>query len=170
MNAESDEEFDYTDGASAVEISNVLSSRPPALSRRDSIASQIGSAYDDAGSMAVFDGDNSVVIPSSVTTMHHERFISWDQRNREEPRRSRRLSTDSYRTGRMSPGHRRPSGEVIEAEPYFVGLPDGGEVVDDEEAERVSVRSRGSRRIPVRPRKSPSPPPAQTIPKSPICE
>ncbi|KDQ21478.1 hypothetical protein BOTBODRAFT_25926 [Botryobasidium botryosum FD-172 SS1] len=159
MNVGSDgeEPFDYTDGASAAEISHVLSSRPPALSRRDSIASQIGSAYDDSGATAIFDGDNSVVVPSSVTTMHHERFINWDYRNREEPRRTRRMSTDSFRTGRPS-----AEIEVIEPEPYLVGMPGGEEVgVEDDEVERVSVRSRGSRRV--RRRKSPSPPPTRSV-------
>ena len=76
-------EYDYTDGASPREISHALSEsefRP--RPRRDS---QVGSAYDDEDgnpSSAIYDGYVAGTIPSSVTSMHHDRVILWNPESR----------------------------------------------------------------------------------------
>ncbi|KZV69563.1 hypothetical protein PENSPDRAFT_753310 [Peniophora sp. CONT] len=75
--------FDYTEGASAIDISNAVTKNRRA--RRDSQYSQ---AYEESGSM--FDGPGHSVIPSSVSRMGHRRSLS------------RRQSEDSQATG-----HRR---------------------------------------------------------------
>jgi len=84
MSSEPERTFDYTDGASPVEIQDALAeraSRPRA--RRES---QIGSGYgrrlsrsmsgfrddDELADGAVFDGPGSVNFPSSVSKMRHE--------------------------------------------------------------------------------------------------
>ncbi|KAG8905466.1 hypothetical protein FRB99_008907 [Tulasnella sp. 403] len=65
--------YDYTDGASALEIRQVLSAQRSR--RRDS---QVGSAYDDDGGGAVFGGPSASLVPSSVSTMHYNR--PWGRR------------------------------------------------------------------------------------------
>lgn len=99
---EGHEQHDYTEGASNVEISAIISSQQPIpRARRDS---QVGSAYDDDGG-AVFDGEGSVVIPSSITNMRRERSIDWGGRRRRSISRGRR-SMDSSRPK----FHRKSSG------------------------------------------------------------
>lgn len=73
--------FDYTEGASAIDISNAV-----AKSRRARRDSQYSQAYEESGSM--FDGPGHSVIPSSVSRMGHHRSLS------------RRRSEDSQATGR----------------------------------------------------------------------
>lgn len=68
------ERYDYSEGASPIEIKEALSSQK--RNRRDS---QVGSAYDDDGAGAVFGGPAAGVVPSSITTMHHDR--SWRRRS-----------------------------------------------------------------------------------------
>lgn len=120
---------DYADGASAVEIDEVLASSQPIPGARQRRDSQVGSAYDDDGtgsvSGAIWDGYGAQAIPSSVTSMHHERIIAWG--------RDRRASTSSRRprirrgdSGTSSYIRRRDSGEPDEIE-------DGGVVIDSDE-------------------------------------
>ncbi|KAG9039815.1 hypothetical protein FRB95_007242 [Tulasnella sp. JGI-2019a] len=100
--------YDYSEGASPVEIREALSTQK--RGRRDS---QVGSAYDDDGAGAVFGGPAAAVLPSSVTTMHHDRpwrrrssdarsRISVSRRESEEIRRPlafRRRSSDRMSSG-----------------------------------------------------------------------
>ncbi|KAG8864475.1 hypothetical protein FRB96_004978 [Tulasnella sp. 330] len=100
--------YDYSEGASPVEIKEALSSQ-----RRGRRDSQVGSAYDDDGAGAVFGGPAAAVLPSSVTTMHYDRpwrrrssdarsRVSVSRRESEEIRRPlafRRRSSDRISTG-----------------------------------------------------------------------
>lgn len=144
--AEQDQPYDYADGASAVEIDLALSEAQPILATRQRRDSQVGSAYDDDGegsvSGAIFDGYGAHAIPSSVTSMHHDRVIAWG--------RDRRISTSSRRpsirrdTASTSHFRRRDSVE-LPAEP------DDAVFASDDEAGgspsedgRPSIRSRSS--------------------------
>ncbi|KAF8326561.1 uncharacterized protein EI90DRAFT_3069674 [Cantharellus anzutake] len=93
--------FDYADGTSPSEINDVLAQGSFSMSRtrRDS---QVGSSYgaedSEHTSTAIFDGYGAGAIPSSVTSMHHDRVITWT--------RDRRTSTSSRNKYYSS---RRPS-------------------------------------------------------------
>ncbi|KAG8888424.1 hypothetical protein FRC00_000081, partial [Tulasnella sp. 408] len=89
--SDGEQPYDYTEGASAIEINQVLEART--RRRRDS---QVGSAYDDDGSGAVFGGPSAGIVPSSVSTMHYDR--PW----------ARRRSSDAFSRTSL---HRRQSGE-----------------------------------------------------------
>jgi cation-transporting ATPase 13A2 len=149
--ASSDEEVhDYTGGASAVEISQALSSGGATFyrSRRDS---QVGSAYDDDGGGAIFDGLGSVNIPSSVTSMHHERMISF--RSSRSFSRSRDFHTRRMSSNRPSLSGRRSSGDAP-TDPLIAGeeveSPEEGDT-EPEEGD-IGRQSRGSQSRRPRPR------------------
>lgn len=118
---------DYTEGASAIDISNAVSN-----SRRGRRDSQYSFAYDDAaGSM--FSGPGHSVIPSSVSRMTHTRSLS------------RHRSEDSHAShGR---GTRRRGSSHSRAD--SMGATSG----EDEEEEDIT----GERPLMRRGRKSPSP-------------
>lgn len=135
---QSDEEpYDYTDGASAIEISRVLSEtqvRP--RTRRDS---QVGSAYEGDEGGAVYDGYGSINVPSSVTSMHHERMIDWS--------RDRRLSTSSRRprVGRGASDasqYQRQSYRRESVDDFAVQDDDGGNI--DEPDDEAGLGQSGS--------------------------
>lgn len=101
-------DHDYTEGASEADIQQVIRSQP-----REARDSQMSSSYGEDGDGMVFDGPGHYVVPSSVTTMHHERPLSRRgsgqmsvqsrQRRRSEdsflrPSRSRRQSEDTQRS------------------------------------------------------------------------
>lgn len=151
-----DEHYDYTDGASAVEISRVLSeTQAKPRTRRDS---QVGSAYEGDEGGAVFDGYGSINVPSSVTSMHHERMIDWG--------RDRRLSTAS-RTPQVGRGtsitsryhsHRRDSTNDVAVQDDDDD--DDDELGNgDEPSGSQSVHSRASRSKSYRKRRAESPQP-----------
>jgi cation-transporting ATPase 13A2 len=79
--------YDYTEGASAIDISTAMSN-----SRRSRRDSQYSMAYDEHGSM--FDGPGHSVIPSSVSRMGHRRSLS-RRRSEDSDAARRRRSTDS---------------------------------------------------------------------------
>ncbi|KAG8936983.1 hypothetical protein FRC02_009120 [Tulasnella sp. 418] len=135
MSDPEDSPYDYTEGASAVEITQVLSSQ---RRRRDS---QMGSAYDDDGSGAVFGGPGASVVPSSVTTMHHERPLA---RRKSSDGRSRRSMSrrDSGESDRSRSRRRSSENEPVEVDSDV--LSDGFEDEDENEMSR-SYLSRGSR-------------------------
>ncbi|KAI0063606.1 P-type ATPase [Artomyces pyxidatus] len=120
--------YDYTEGASAIDISAAVSN-----SRRSRRDSQYSLAYDDVeGSM--FDGPGHISIPSSVSRMSLHRSLS----------RSRRQSEDSQLP--RNPGQRRRRGSAGSSASRLED-----EIAVEEEditGERMSVR---------RGRKSPSP-------------
>lgn len=138
--------YDYTEGASAIDIQNAVHSSQRA--RRDS-------RYGDEGEGTMFDGPGHTVNPSSVSRMSlsehgrrssdglrrpsSSRRRSEDSRSRDGSRRgsqSRRMSGDSYLSNGFA-GHR--------ADEY-------ASEVEEEEGEGVSRPLR---------RKSPSPPPTR---------
>ncbi|KAG9316705.1 hypothetical protein JVU11DRAFT_2765 [Chiua virens] len=98
--------YDYTEGASAIDINDAVAQRSQA--RRDS---QYG-APDDAGG-AMFDGPGHIAIPSGVSRMSYtERDLT--ARRSSEWSRNRRRSQDSAVTGSFSSrsrGKRRMSTE-----------------------------------------------------------
>lgn len=119
------DDYDYTEGASAVDIAEAIEVGAGGRRRRDS---QVGSAYEgDEDSGAIFDGPASVVVPSSVSSMHLERHFEFATGR---PRRSssRRRSMDFGRrlSGEISREdlHRRQSGESAYTTLSTGGLPD----------------------------------------------
>lgn len=131
--------YDYTEGASAVDIQNVLENTRRA--RRDS-------SYGDEGEGAVFDGPGHSVIPSSVSRMS----IAEQGRKSSDMWRSssrRRRSEDSVSRGsRRGSISRRTSTDTQDHQEGDEEYLSEGE---DEEGREISRRSR---------RRSPSPPPA----------
>jgi cation-transporting P-type ATPase 13A2 len=76
-------EYDYTEGASPYEITRALSE--PEFQPRPRRDSQVGSVYDEAEgkpSPAIYDGYVAGTIPSSITSMHHDRVILWNHERR----------------------------------------------------------------------------------------
>ncbi|KAG9018165.1 hypothetical protein FRB90_012009 [Tulasnella sp. 427] len=110
--SDGEQPYDYTEGASAIEINQVLEART--RRRRDS---QVGSAYDDDGSGAVFGGPSAGIVPSSVSTMHYDR--PWGRRRSSDAfsRTSlhRRQSGDSQRS---ASGQRRDSADDAASEAF----------------------------------------------------
>ncbi|KAI0028394.1 P-type ATPase [Vararia minispora EC-137] len=80
--------YDYTEGASAIDISDAMSN-----SRRARRDSQYSMTYDVPGS--VFDGPGHSVIPSSISRMGHRRSLS-RRRSEDSVAARRRRSEDSY--------------------------------------------------------------------------
>ena len=94
------EHYDYTEGASTIDIDDVITeSRRARRLRRDS---QIGRSYDGDSGGAVFDGPGSAAVPSSVSRMSHREM------SRERARSLRRMSSDYSSQGGYS-RHRRRS-------------------------------------------------------------
>ncbi|VDB96191.1 unnamed protein product [Peniophora sp. CBMAI 1063] len=111
--------FDYTEGASAIDISDAV-----AKSRRARRDSQYSQAYEESGSM--FDGPGHSVIPSSVSRMGHRRSLS------------RRRSEDSQATN-----HRRRQ-SVDSAAEYASSVAVSDAEEEDIAAGRSSRRGRRS--------------------------
>lgn len=147
--------YDYAEGASNVEIDEALTGAQPiptsSRTRRDS---QVGSAYSGDGgeasaSGAIFDGYGAYAIPSSVTSMHHDRVITWshDRQKSASSRRPhvRRRTDASLSSSRIS---RRDSGEPEQDidDALFASDDelDGVGVASDEDDGRPSIRSRSS--------------------------
>ncbi|KAI0318235.1 hypothetical protein OF83DRAFT_1057181, partial [Amylostereum chailletii] len=86
--------YDYTEGASAIDISDAVSN-----SRRARRDSQHSLAYDD-GVGSMFDGPGHTAIPSSVSRMSHPRSLSRHKSDgsQQPPGRRRRRSDASYAT------------------------------------------------------------------------
>ncbi|KAA1476776.1 P-type ATPase [Dentipellis sp. KUC8613] len=104
--------YDYTEGASAIDISTAVSNAR--RSRRDS---QYSLAYDESGG-AMFDGPGHVAIPSSVSRMSHRdptRSLSRSRRGSEDGGRGRRRrgSTSSYGTQEQASDAPEDEGEDI---------------------------------------------------------
>lgn len=109
-----EEDYDYTEGASAVDIQHAISeSQSVRRFRRDS---QVGRPYDafdglddqeNAG--AVFDGPGNAAVPSSVSRMSHREM------SRERSQRMRRMSSDYSAHGGYS-RHRRQSEDMLRPE------------------------------------------------------
>lgn len=138
-----DETYDYTEGASAIDIQNAI--RTSERVRRDS-------RYGEDGVGSMFDGPSHSVIPSSVSRMslhEHGRRSSdgWTHRSL-----SRRRSEDSRsRAGSRS---RRSSGDgFVSYGSVDNGLGDYASDVEDEEGHGTSqdARSKLSSPIPTRP-------------------
>lgn len=149
---------DYADGASAKEIDDFLTASaqntPIPRQRRDS---QVGSAYsgDDNGegaSGAIFDGYGAHAIPSSVTSMHHDRVFAWSHD-------SRRRSVTSFRRPRVQQENsaasshfgRRDSGDLLlgqgtsrEDVSVFASDDEPAAAASDDDDERRTTRSRTS--------------------------
>ncbi len=97
--------FDYTEGASALDIQDAAVSQNQTR-RRPRRDSQIGQSYaendDDNDAGAVFDGPGSVTMPSSVSRMSRREM------SKDRSRMLRRMSSD-YEPGpsrpRFAPGH-----------------------------------------------------------------
>ncbi|KZT40553.1 hypothetical protein SISSUDRAFT_1044071 [Sistotremastrum suecicum HHB10207 ss-3] len=124
---------DYTEGASPSDLEFVLS-QTRKHTRRDS---QVGSIYGDIGndqrdSGAVFDGPGYVAVPSSVSSMHHERPISV---------RMGRLSMDGRRMSRDSQASR--FGSLGDGAVQRSSSPDENALItDNEDQEEEPIRSR----------------------------
>ena len=118
---------DYTEGASALDITTVLSNIR--RSRRDSLYSQQDG--DAGGSM--FDGPGNVAIPSSVSRMSlHDGGLGgrgsseWDRRRRvsqdsSRPRLGRRTSVDTVASGAENEFLSEDEGEGVEADDVPIG-------------------------------------------------
>lgn len=156
--------YNYAEGASTVEIDEALSGAQPiptgSRTRRDS---QVGSAYsgDDGegyASGAIFDGYGAHAIPSSVTSMHHDRVITWSRDRRRSIASSRRSRAAQQRasvddSAPLSSGIvRRDSGERDRDQDTDGGLSAsddeletvGAAASEYEEEGRPSIRSRSS--------------------------
>ncbi|KAL5485211.1 hypothetical protein ACEPAI_7853 [Sanghuangporus weigelae] len=143
------EQYDYTEGASAIDIDDVITeSRRVRRIRRDS---QIGRSNDDNGmnvhasSGAVFDGPGSAAIPSSVSRMSHREM------SRERAHSLRRMSSDFSSQGGYS-RHRRRSEDgprPVRPEAQDSISIDSGEITsedleEDDDAPQVRRRRRRS--------------------------
>ena len=122
--------FDYTDGATPVEITGTFTEElySGTRTRRDS---QLGSSYDvdenELASSAIFDGYGAGTIPSSVTSMHHDRVISWSRE-----RRTSQSSRDRYHSSGRS-RFSRADGSVSSST---------GRLLDPQDPERASFGER----------------------------
>ena len=150
-----DPPYDYAEGASTVEISEALSGAQPISTgsrvRRDS---QVGSAYsgDDGegyANGAIFDGYGAHAIPSSITSMRHDRIITWTHDRRSSvasSRRSRVRRADGSASSSRS--LRRDSGEREQDTDGALFPSDDQEdsvgASSDDEGGRPSIRSRSS--------------------------
>jgi cation-transporting P-type ATPase 13A2 len=152
---ETERSFDYTDGASAIEIQDALSeraSRPRA--RRES---QIGSGYGrrhnrstsgfrgdgEVADGAVFDGPGSVNFPSSISTMRYEG--SRAQSLRRSFHESRRTSVDVDAGGDHRPNiSRRSSMQSVSGS----DAEDGAEMTRKRSFARESVTGSARNRSP----------------------
>ena len=149
------ERYDYAEGASNAEIDGVLTSQDqnatattegagpstgvPIRQRRDS---QVGSAYDNSefgddeeptNNDAIFDGYGARAIPSSVTSMHHDRVIAWgkDRRTSTSSRRPKLNRAGSTASGTSAVVGRR--GEGYGSRSGLLGADDEGVFVSDDE-------------------------------------
>lgn len=148
--------YDYTEGASPREISEVISIREQQRRRRRD--SQVGSAYgdDDEGGGAVFGGPSAGVVPSSVSTMHYDR--PWASRRRSSDAFSRRTSISLSR--RMSgepssPRVRRRQSEDAESIALSDNVSEPGDD-EDERSSRAHTRRLSRRRTAASPPGSPT--------------
>ncbi len=116
--------YDYTEGATAGEIEQVVSERWARRPRRDS---QVGSAYDDdgQGAAAVFGGPSASVVPTSVSTMHYDRPWATRRRNSDAySKTSRRRSGDSQRSTSNHSRHNQSDTDSVVMEDDNDGLSD----------------------------------------------
>lgn len=141
-----EEDYDYTEGASASDIEHVIS-QVRTIQRRDS---QIGFAYESQtvgslGAGSVFDGPGNVAIPSSSSRM---RGMS-----QERTQHLRRMSVDSVfdngvnhdRGWRLSEDADRPSSSRIQSYDSAISVR-SVELNSEDEGERDTVRRRRSAR------------------------
>lgn len=119
---------DYTEGASPSDLEFVLSQTRRHTRRDSQVASVYGDTLNDQRDTgAVFDGPGYVAVPSSVSSMHHERPIS-------------------VRMGRMSMNGRRMSrdsqlfGEATQ--PRSSSPDENALITDNEDQDEEPVRSR----------------------------
>jgi cation-transporting ATPase 13A2 len=148
--------YDYAEGASTVEIDEALSGTQPiptgSRTRRDS---QVGSAYggdngEASASGAIFDGYGAYAIPSSVTSMHHDRVITWSHDSRRSITSTRRphvrrrtdASASSSRISRRDSGEREQ--DINDALFASDDELEGVSAASDDEDGRPSIRSRSS--------------------------
>ena len=137
--------YDYTEGASALDITTALSNSR--RSRRDSLYSQTDG--DAGGSM--FDGPGSVAIPSSVSRMSlYDGGLGG--RGSSEWERRRRTSQDS---SRPRPG-RRTSVDTVASEAGNEFL--SGDEGEEAEGDDVPIGTRGRRK-----QRAPSPHPRTSV-------
>lgn len=151
----SDDEHDYTEGASAIDIQNAIT-ESRGRSRRLS-ESQIGFSYGDGIEQgSVFDGPGHVAIPSSVSRMSHRDMST--RRSQELRRMSNDLGAGiSYpqRPRRRSDdGDQLPSTSRRNSEALSIDGTESGEEASGEEGD-LGLSTRRRRR-----RRSPSPPEA----------
>ena len=123
---------DYTEGASEADIDQVFHSQP--FERQDSPVSM---SYSEDSQGIAFNGPGHYVVPSSVTTMHHERPLSRRGSGRTSLQdHQRRKSEDSiprsYRSRRQSQDTRR-------------SILLGEDAVDDEDAMDIATSRPGRR-------------------------
>jgi len=121
--------FDYTEGASALDIQDAAVSQNQTR-RRPRRDSQIGQSYaendDDNDAGAVFDGPGSVTMPSSVSRMSRREM------SKDRSRMLRRMSND-FEPGpsrpRFAPGHSGASEAEQQERPTRARRDSGGSVV-----------------------------------------
>ncbi len=143
------EPFDYTDGASQVEISSALAQEPysQTRARRDS---QVGSSYsgdddNEHASAAIFDGYGAGAIPSSVTSMHHDRVISWSRDRRASlSSRNKLYSSGRSRANRVDGSISSSTGRLLDSQDSENPLDNRGDVSDSDGDDAGSYYGRQS--------------------------
>lgn len=143
--------MDYTEGATATDIENALSSSRPIgpPRRRDS---SLGTSYVGDDDTAIFGGPSHTAMPSSVTAMVHERPLA--RRFSRSSARDRRKSgvSDTSERDRLRGSRRTSSDSQVVADEY---ASDPETPAIDDDARSAATRSRRSGRSPDSPEVEP---------------